>query len=86
MRWEFDPNVRYVLGILRGFRIFYKNINDTSAPWVEKVINDPNANWSGLVGLKKYRDYSISIAAFTSMGWGAKSRPIILRTDEYGKW
>ncbi|XP_078350977.1 phosphatidylinositol phosphatase PTPRQ-like isoform X2 [Oculina patagonica] len=81
--WDFDPNVRHVLGILLGFRVHYLNVNDSGAFWEAKTLWDPLARETILTGLEEYRDYNITITAFTRIGEGARSLSIVIRTDEH---
>lgn len=39
---------------------------------------------TNLSGLKRYTNYSIGVAAFTSAGDGVKSHPVFCHTDEDG--
>lgn len=86
VEWDFDPNVRYVLGILLGYHVFYRNVNDSSALWQSKEVLDPLARQTTLMGLEEYRDYNITVTAFTKVGEGVKCPFIVTRTDEHGEY
>ena len=85
IKWDFDPNVRQVLGILRGFNVYYLNVNDSGALWEVKTVWDALTRQTTLNGLQEYRDYNITVTAFTSIGDGANSLFIVVRTDEHGE-
>ena len=74
-----------MLGVLLGFNVHYLNVNDSSALWKVKTVYDPLARQTILTGLEEYRDYNITITAFTKIGDGAKSPFIVSRTDEHGE-
>ena len=83
--WDFDPDVRQVLGILLGYHVHYLNLNDSGAFWEAKTPWDPLARDAILTGLEEYRDYNITVTAFTRIGDGAHSPFIVIRTDEHGE-
>lgn len=85
IKWDFDLNLRQVLGVLLGFHVYYLNVNDSGAFWEVKTLWDPLARQTTLNGLKEYRDYNITVTAFTRIGDGAWSLFIIVRTDEHGE-
>ena len=85
IKWDFDPNVRLVLGNLLGFSVYYLNVNDSGGLWEIKTVWDPLARQTTLNGLEEYRDYNITVTAFTSIGDGAESLFIVVRTDEHGE-
>lgn len=74
-----------MLGVLLGFHVHYLNINDSHALWNFKTVRDPLARQTTLTGLEEYRDYNITVTAFTRIGEGAKSPFILERTDEHGE-
>ena len=85
VHWGFNDSVRNVLGILRGFQIFYRNVNDSNAVWLDTVVSDAAARTVELTGLEIYRVYNITVAAITRKGFGAMSSHILVWTDEYGE-
>ena len=86
IKWDFDPNVRQVLGILLGFSVYYLNVNESGALWEVKTVMDPLARQTTLNGLEAYRDYNITVTAFNSIGDGANSFFVVVRTDEHGEY
>lgn len=86
IKWDFDPNVRQVLGILLGFNVYYLNLNDSGALWEVKTVWDPLSRQTTLIGLEEYRDYNITVTAFNSIGEGANSLFVVVRTDEHGEF
>ena len=85
VEWDFDPYVRHVLGILLGYHVFYQNANDTAALWESKAVWDPQARQTTLTELEEYRDYNITVTAFTRIGESVGSPFILTRTDEHSK-
>ena len=79
LSWYFENNVRDVLGILRGFDIFYKLSNSSSDP--EQVLQvGANAREADVNGLNIYRFYTFSVAGRTNKGHGIISANVSLRT------
>ena len=74
-----------MLGILLGYHVFYQNVNDTAALWECKAVWHPLARQTTLIGLEEYRDYNITVTAFTRIGDGVGSSFIVTRTDEHSK-
>lgn len=85
IKWDFDPSVRRVLGILLGFNVHYLNLNVSGASWALKTLLDPLARQTTLTALEEYRDYNITVTAFTRIGDGAKSPFIVTRTGEHSE-
>ena len=85
VEWDFQPNVRHVLGILLGYQVFYQNVNDSGALWERKAVWDAQALQTTLTGLEEYRDYNITVAAFTRIGNGVICSFVVARTDEHGE-
>ena len=77
--------MRHVLGILLGYRVHYLNVNDSGAFWDVKTLWDPLARQTTLTTLEEYRDYNITVTAFTRIGDGVNSPFIVIRTDEHGE-
>ena len=86
IKWDFDPNVRQVLGILLGFNVYYLNVNDSGALWEVKTVWDPLARQTTLNGLEEYRDYNMTVNAFNCIGDGTDSLLVVARTDEHGEF
>ena len=86
VEWDFDDNVRHVLGILLGFRVYYRNINDSAASWESQYVRGPLMRQTEISGLEEYRDYNITITAFTRIGEGVRSPFVVTRTDEHSEF
>lgn len=80
LSWYFEDKVRDVLGILRGFRIFYQLANSSSAPLQRLEVNGKNIREAEITGLEIYRFYKISVAGKTSKGHGVISEHVYMRT------
>ena len=80
--WQEVPT-GFVHGILRGYRIFYSRTKDNGVD-VRQAIMPANKRFVHLEGLDKFTNYTIQVAAFTRIGYGTKSRKIIVSTDEDG--
>ena len=86
VEWRFDDNVRHVLGILLGYRVYYRNINDSAASWESQYVWGPLMRQTEISGLEEYRDYNITMTAFTRIGEGVRSPFVVTRTDEHGEF
>ena len=86
VEWDFDDYVRHVLGVLRGFRVYYRNINDSAASWESQYVWGPLMRQTEISGLEEYRDYNITITAFTRIGEGVRSPFVVTRTDEHSEF
>ncbi|XP_033737518.1 receptor-type tyrosine-protein phosphatase delta-like isoform X9 [Pecten maximus] len=70
-------------GDITGYKIFYvKNVPDLSEEDAQSVTVDAAANKLTLANLAVWTEYKIWVLAFTSVGDGPKSQPIIVSTDE----
>ncbi|EDO30137.1 predicted protein [Nematostella vectensis] len=72
-----------VPGVLRGFHIWYKPSNYSSGA---SMTVRPDALQCVLRGLLKYTPYEVQVAAFTRIGDGPKSHPIVRYTAEDGMY
>lgn len=70
----------YVHGILRGYRLLFK-IDENS---FYQNVTTVNQSFE-LTGLEKFTNYSIKVLAYTRIGDGNVSDPVIVSTDEDGK-
>lgn len=61
------------------------NEKDTDGPPVTQVADGEGSTSVLLGGLQKYTMYSLQVLAFTQMGDGPPSNPILLRTKEDGR-
>lgn len=73
----------FVHGILRGYRVFYSATQHLRANARHAVV-PANKRYVHLMGLKKFTNYTIQVAAFTRIGYGALSPEVIVSTDEDG--
>ena len=70
----------FVHGILKGYRILFKTDHDRFYRNVTTV----NQSFE-LTGLEKFTNYTVKVLAFTRIGDGNISDPVIVSTDEDGK-
>ena len=77
---QWTPPPRPVPGIIRGYRIFYKNLNLSLGP-VEETSVDANTLSYEITQLEPYSEYKIKILAFT-VADGPKSDPKTVYTDK----
>uniref|UniRef100_T1IPG7 Down syndrome cell adhesion molecule n=1 Tax=Strigamia maritima TaxID=126957 RepID=T1IPG7_STRMM len=77
--WE-SPNPETINGILRGYKIQYKPVDE----WYDAMIQSKilETNKVTITDLNVNTNYSIQILAFTKMGDGVKSTPIYCKTHE----
>ena len=82
IKWQ-PPNST-ILYTLLGYRIFYKESNDTSLTMlvqaVEKTVREVE-----ITDLKFYTNYSVRVCAFSPAGNGVPTITHHMMTDEYGK-
>ena len=81
MNWDIVP-VADQNGIILSYTVKFKalpNDNPQAA-----LVSAPTTQ-ANLIGLTKYRNYSITVFASTAKGDGIASEPIIVTTDEDGK-
>ena len=70
----------YLHGILRGYRLLFKIDEDRFYQNVTTL----NQSFE-LTGLEKFTNYSVKVLAFTRIGDGNVSDPVLVSTDEDGK-
>ena len=73
----------FVHGILRGYRVFYSPSQHHQAT-VKQTVVPADQRYVHLTGLNKFTNYTIQVAAFTRIGYGALSPGVIVSTDEDG--
>lgn len=74
-------------GELQGYKIFYvKNQDDLTEDDATETTVDSAARELTLGELEIWTEYKIWVLAFTSVGDGPKSSPIIVSTAEDGRW
>jgi hypothetical protein len=83
IKWQ--PPISTILYKLLGYRIFYKESNDTSLTMlvqaVEKTVREVE-----ITDLKLYTNYSVRVCAFSSAGNGVPTTAHHIMTDEYSKY
>ncbi|XP_056136412.1 protein sidekick-1-like [Lampris incognitus] len=68
-------------GVILGYKVLYKEKESTSPPSAEVL--EGEGSLSLLLGaLKKYMPYTLQVLAYTRMGDGPPSSPILLRTKD----
>ncbi|KAF4524305.1 hypothetical protein B566_EDAN005361 [Ephemera danica] len=78
--WE-PPPTEGRNGVIQGYKVTHQAIDD----WLDgegaetKVTSQLRTT---LPGLKRYTNYSVSVLAFTSSGDGARSDPLLCKTEE----
>ena len=82
MDWDIVP-VADQNGIILTYTITYMALPDESPRSTVVIAPTTQAN---LIGLAKYRNYSITVFASTAKGDGNASEPIIVITDEDSKF
>ena len=73
----------FVHGILRGYRVFYSRTQLQEAT-VKYIVVPANKRYVHLMELNKFTNYTVQVAAFTRIGYGALSSDVIVSTDEDG--
>lgn len=63
-----------------GYRVLFKTDQESSY----RNVTTGNQSFE-LTGLEKFTNYTVKVLAFTSIGDGNKSDPVIVPTDEDGK-
>lgn len=77
-----DPTHRN--GEILGFKVCYEEANSTVS---SKLCYPPVlALGLELIGLKMYQNYWITVSAYTRVGDGPPSKPILVSTDEFGRF
>ena len=76
--------VRYVHGVLLGYRVLYRSLNVTKEKYEFKEV-EPASLEVVLTGLFKYMDYGIRVLGFTKVGLGTVSNEVIVKTDQDGR-
>ena len=81
VQWTFNKSTRNVLGVLRGFQVYYVRQDGRSFPLVTTGANEST---STLIDLKPYTVYNVKVGAFTMAG-GTNSSGVVVRTQQDGK-
>ena len=72
-------------GIIRGFKLFYREEDTADSQITTLAINDSTTYSRTVSGLLRYTKYEFQVLAFTSVGDGPKSAAKVERTKEDGK-
>ena len=71
-------------GIIIGFKLFYQKSGSVGRAST-LTINDGTALSKDVTGLENNTEYEFEVLAFTSVGDGPKSSPVVVRTMKDGK-
>ena len=81
VQWTFDNSTRNVLGVLRGFHIYYVRQDGRSFPLVTTGADESSIT---LIGLRPYTRYNVTVGAYTVAG-KTNSSSVVVRTQQDGK-
>ncbi|MEQ2314120.1 hypothetical protein AMECASPLE_008869 [Ameca splendens] len=82
LTWSFLPEAQRN-GVIIGYKVLYQE-NDSDGPPTVRVI-EGDRNLTLLLGsLQKYTMYALQVLAYTRIGDGPPSSPLLLRTKEDG--
>ena len=81
VQWTFNESTRNVLGVLRGFHVYYVRQDGRSFPLVTTGANESSLT---LIDLKPYTEYNVTVGAFTMAG-ETNSSSVVVRTKQDGK-
>ncbi|XP_022807816.1 uncharacterized protein LOC111344820 [Stylophora pistillata] len=70
--WQLPPEESRH-GIIRGYKLFYRDANGDVDSTVELLIHDAAIRSTSVTGLQSHTDYEFQVLAFTSVGDGPKS-------------
>ena len=89
MSW-LPPDPQHINGINQGYKINIQRL-DEKEPDLEIEMPSDMSNMLGMQtynieNLKKFRDYKLSVLCFTSKGDGPASDPVLVKTQEDGKF
>ena len=82
--WQLPPEESRH-GIIRGYKLFYRDINGGVDSTVEVLIHDAAIRSKSVTGLQSHTDYEFQVLAFTSVGDGPKSSVKGVETTLGGK-
>uniref|UniRef100_A0A674PFT0 Sidekick cell adhesion molecule 1 n=1 Tax=Takifugu rubripes TaxID=31033 RepID=A0A674PFT0_TAKRU len=80
LKWSAVP-LHQKNGVVLGYKVMYNEKDSDAAP-VTQVAHGEGSTSVLLGGLQKYAVYELQVLAFTQMGDGPPSNPILLRTKE----
>lgn len=73
-------------GIITQYSVAYEAVDgEDRGRHVVDGISREHSNWD-LVGLEKWTEYRVWVRAHTDVGPGPESSPVLVRTDEDGRW
>ena len=81
VQWTFNKSTRNVLGVLRGFHVYYVRQDVRRLPLVTTGAEESSLT---LIDLKPYTEYNVTVGAFTMAG-GTNSSSVVVRTQQDGK-
>ncbi|XP_063218560.1 cell adhesion molecule Dscam2-like [Bacillus rossius redtenbacheri] len=81
LSWAPPPQI-HQNGIIRGYKIFYENMEEWPSGHIEDGVKVSSDNSTDIHNLQKFSNYSIQILAYTKVGDGKKSNTIFCLTDE----
>ena len=71
-------------GIIIGFKLYYKK-RGSAGQATPLTINNGTVLSKDVTGLDNYTEYEFEVLAFTSVGDGPRSSPLVVRTMKDGK-
>ena len=71
-------------GIITGFKLYYKK-KGSAGQATPLTINNGTVLSKDVTGLDNYTEYEFEVLAFTSVGDGPRSSPLLVRTMKDGK-
>ncbi|XP_006825869.1 cell adhesion molecule DSCAM-like [Saccoglossus kowalevskii] len=75
------PPLQSLNGILQGYWVIYKPVTNDEDE-TQTHTQETKALRANIYGLQKFRNYSITVLAYTRMGEGVRSEPIFIRTQQ----
>ncbi len=81
IQWTFDHSTRNVLGVLRGFNVYYVRQGGRSFPLITTGTDESSLT---LINLEPFTDYTVTVGAFTIAG-ETNSSTIVVQTQQDGK-
>lgn len=79
VEWYALPNTTCRNGILRGYKIAYKTLDDDEVYW--SITSNPNSTSVIVTGLKKLTNYSFQVLAYTVKD-GNLSKAVFAKTED----
>ncbi|GFG32700.1 hypothetical protein Cfor_00545 [Coptotermes formosanus] len=80
--WQ-PPPTSQCNGILQGYKLFYEPVLDDQWQGVDDVESrKTTVLMAVLTGLRRFTNYSVQVLAFTRVGDGVTSKPIVCTTEE----